>query len=140
MSGFREEPYKDMEELLRWDRIAGLLGMRMLECGKGRCRICMTVTESMLNAYGSCHGSAIFALADVAFAVACNSGGVKSVALSMHVSYRRPVRAGETLTAEAWEESSGSTTALCRIRVTNQDGKLVALADGLAYRMGQGKG
>ncbi|MEM2125554.1 MAG: hotdog fold thioesterase [Candidatus Methanosuratincola sp.] len=132
---FREEPYTDMQELISKDRIASLLGVKMLEWGPGRCCLEMVVDENMLNAYGSCHGSAIFALADIAFAVSCNSGGVKSVALSMSVNYRRPVKKGERLIAEAKEESVGSTTALCRIRITNGDGKVVALADGLAYRI-----
>ncbi len=132
---FREEPYADMKELISNDKMASMLGVRMLEWGPGRCRLEMVVDERMLNAYGSCHGSAIFALADIAFAVSCNSGGVKSVALSMSINYRRPAKKGERLIAEATEESSGSTTALCRIRITNSDGKVVALADGLAYRI-----
>lgn len=132
---FREEPYTDMQDLLSKDRIASLLGVRMLEWGPGKCRLEMVVDERMLNAYGSCHGSAIFALADIAFAVCCNSGGVKSVALSMNINYRRPARQGDRLIAEAREESAGSTTALCRIRIANGDGKIVALADGLAYRI-----
>jgi len=41
------------------------------------------------------------------------------------------------LTAEGCEESAGKTTALCRIRVTNGEGKLVAVADGLAFRQRQ---
>lgn len=131
---FREEPYTDMQELLSKDLIASLFGVRMLEWGPGRCRLEMVVEERMLNAYGSCHGSAIFALADIAFAVCCNSGGVKSVALSMNINYRRPAKKGDRLIAEAKEESSGSTTALCRVRITNAEGKVVALADGLAYR------
>ncbi|MBC7121260.1 MAG: hydroxyphenylacetyl-CoA thioesterase PaaI [Candidatus Methanosuratus sp.] len=132
---FRDEPYNDMQELLSKDRIASVFGIRMLECSPGKCRMEMVVDERMLNAYGSCHGSAIFALADVAFAVSCNSSGVKSVALSMNINYRRPVRGGDRLVAEAKEESGGSTTALYRIRITNSEGKLVALADGLAYRI-----
>lgn len=136
---FREEPYTDMSELVSRDRVAVALGVKMLTCSAGRCVLEMTVDDRMLNAYGACHGAVIYALADIAFAVACNSSGTKSVGLSVNIHYRRPVRPGERLTAEAQEESAGSTTALCRIRVTNGDGKLVATADGLAFRMSREK-
>ncbi|MDI9644817.1 MAG: hotdog fold thioesterase [Candidatus Verstraetearchaeota archaeon] len=136
---FREEPYEEMNALLSRDRVAVALGVRMLEHSTGRCLLEMTVDDRMLNAYGACHGAVIYALADIAFAVACNSSGVKSVGLSVNIHYRRPVGLGEKLVAEAWEESSGTTTALCRIKVTNGEGKLVATADGLAYRMSRGK-
>ena len=131
---FREEPYLDMGELLRNDMVAQHYGIELVECRAGACKARLTVRGDMLNAYGAAHGAAIYALADVTFAITCNSGGVKSVALSMSIHYRRPVREGEVLTAEGIEESGGRTTALCRMRITNGEGKLVALADGLAFR------
>ncbi|MBC7120052.1 MAG: hotdog fold thioesterase [Candidatus Methanosuratus sp.] len=90
----------------------------------------------MLNAYGATHGSVIYAPADVAFAATCNSGGVKSLALAMNVNCLRRAHEGEVLTAEEYEESAGKTTAVRRIEVTNGEGKLVAVAAGLAYRQG----
>lgn len=130
---FREEPYSDMEELLANDQVAKNLGIRMEDHGAGWCKLSLKIGEAMLNAYGSAHGGVIYSLADVAFAVACNSRGNKAVALSMSIHYRRPAAAGDLLTAEAREESLGRTTALIRIRITRQDGKLVAVADGLAF-------
>jgi len=130
----REEPYADMNELFRNDIVAGELGMKLIGFGAGSSRLSMTVTNKMLNAYGAGHGGIIYTLADVAFAVACNSHGVKAVGLSMNINYRRPVKEGDTLFAEAREESLGRTTALYRIRIEDGSGKLVAVADGLAYR------
>jgi acyl-CoA thioesterase len=40
----------------------------------------MTVRADMLNGHGTCHGGLVFALADSAFAFACNSRGVRTVA------------------------------------------------------------
>lgn len=130
---YREEPYSDMQELVRNDELAQVLGIKLVECGKGWCKVSMEVKKGTLNAYGAAHGSVIYALADVAFATACNSHGVKGVALSMTMNYRRPACENEQLTAEAREESRGRTTGLYRMKVTNREGKLVAVADGLAF-------
>lgn len=130
---FREEPYSDMNELIANDRVAKLLGIRMEGHGAGWCKLTLRIGEGMLNAYGAAHGGVIYSLADVAFAVACNSRGSKAVAISMNIHYRRPAALGDLLTAEALEESVGRTTSLIRIKVTREDGKLIAVADGLAF-------
>lgn len=133
MSGYREEPYRDMKEMISRDDLARAFGMELLRAGEGSCQMSMKVREGMLNAYGAVHGAVVYALADCAFAVACNSYGIKGVALGVNVQYRRPACVGDVLTAEAAEESRGRTTALYRIRVRNAEGKLVAVVDGLAF-------
>jgi acyl-CoA thioesterase len=122
-----------MEEMLKKDEIAQRFGVKLLDYGKGWCRLSMAVKKEMLNAYGAAHGAAVYALADCAFAIAGNSFGTKSVALSVTINYRRPVGENEELTVEAREESRGRTTTLCRMIVTTSDGKVVALADGLSF-------
>ncbi len=141
MKKFREEPYSDMVEMISKDDLALAFGIRLLKAGKGLCEMSMKVKEGMLNAYGAVHGAALYALADCAFAVACNSYGVKAVALSANIQYRRPAGLSEELIAEAVEESRGRTTALYRIRIRNAEGKLVAVVDGLAFlsRAAEGK-
>jgi acyl-CoA thioesterase len=133
MKGYREEPYSDMAEMISKDDLALAFGIRLLKVGDGACHMSMIVKKGMLNAYGAVHGAVLYALADCAFAVACNSYGVKGVALSANVQYRRPAGLGEELVAQAVEESRGRTTALYRIRVRNAEGKLVAVVDGLAF-------
>jgi len=122
-----------MQEMVKNDEVAKAFEIKLVEYGKGWCRFSMAVKKGMMNAYGALHGSVIYALADVAFAVACNSYGVKGVALSMTMQYRRPACENDLLTADAREESRGKTTGLYRIKITNREGKLVAVADGLAY-------
>lgn len=125
-----------MYELVKNDRIARVFGITLEGYGEGWAKTSMTVREEALNAYDAAHGAALYALSDVAFAVACNSHGQKAVALSVTIHYRRPVIKGKHLFAEAREESRGKTTALYRLKVTEEDGKLVAVADGLAYISG----
>jgi acyl-CoA thioesterase len=94
----------------------------------------MVVRPDMLNSHDTAHGGAIFSLADAAFAVASNSHGPLAVALEISVNYVAPARAGERLIAEAREESQGRRIGVYRLRVTKEDGTVVALAQATAYR------
>ena len=49
------------------------LGMELGEMDEGRATLTLTVAPHHLNGHGICHGGVIFALADSAFAFACNS-------------------------------------------------------------------
>ncbi len=115
------------------DRFAKLMGVELLEFREGYAKASMTVRRELLNFHGVAHGAAIYALADVAFSVASNSHNRVAVALSMTIHYRRPVAEGAKLIAEAFEESLGRTTGLYRIVVKDQEGKLVAVGQGLVY-------
>src|SRR5690606_15428705 len=54
------------------DRASRGLGMEIVDIGPGRSTLTMTIRETMTNGQGICHGGFIFALADSAFAFACN--------------------------------------------------------------------
>jgi len=122
-------------EKVRRDPYANTLGIEVLEIREGYAKASLTVGENMLNFHGVAHGGLIASLADVAFAAASNSRNRKAVALALNISFRRPVKAGETLVAEAFEESLGERTALYRIVVRSSRGELVACCQGLVYRM-----
>jgi acyl-CoA thioesterase len=135
MSSHDHELLKGILERVRDDPYANALGIKVLEIGEGYAKASLTVGENMLNFHGVAHGGLIASLADVAFAAASNSRNRKAVALALNISYRRPVKAGETLVAEAFEESLGERTALYKIVVRNSEGDLVASCQGLVYRM-----
>lgn len=130
----RESLNKILDKV-RNDSYANTLGIKVLEIAEGYAKASLTVGENMLNFHGVAHGGLIASLADVAFAAASNSHNRKAVALALSISYRRPVKAGETLVAEAFEESLGERTALYKIVVRNSKGDLVASCQGLVYRM-----
>lgn len=135
MSPHDHELLKGILERVRDDPYANALGIKVLGIGEGYAKASLTVGENMLNFHGVAHGGLIASLADVAFAAASNSRNRKAVALALNISYRRPVKAGETLVAEAFEESLGERTALYKIVVRNSEGDLVASCQGLVYRM-----
>jgi len=119
------------------DPFARFLGIELLELREGYSKMALTVEEHMLNFHGLPHGGVIFALADAAFAAACNSYGQVAVALHVDVSFLAAVEVGTRLTAEATEEHLGGRTGLYRLAVAQEDGALVALCHGTAYRRRQ---
>ena len=85
------------------DHAARALGIDVLEVTPGGARLAMTVRGDMLNGHGVCHGGFLFALADTAFAYACNSAGVAMVAAGATIEFLAPAAAGERLIAAATE-------------------------------------
>jgi acyl-CoA thioesterase len=102
------------------------LGMTLDAVGPGRAVMSMTVAENMVNGHGMCHGGFIFTLADSAFAFACNSHGDAAVAQHCAITFIRPGRRGERLSAEAIERVSQGRSGLYDVRVTGDDGSVVA--------------
>jgi acyl-CoA thioesterase len=119
------------------DPFARFLGIELLELREGYSKMTLTVEEHMLNFHGVPHGGVIFSLADAAFAAACNSYGQAAVALNVSINFLAAVGAGTCLYAEATEEHLGGRTGLYRLAVTAEDGTLVALCHGTAYRKKQ---
>ena len=93
----------------------------------------VTVSTSMLNGFGVCHGGHIFALADTAFAFACNTGDRVTVAAGASIEFLRPASAGDQLTATAVERSRGGTAGVYDVSVTNQDGVEIAVFRGRSH-------
>jgi acyl-CoA thioesterase len=117
------------------DRFARENGIRIVEVRPGFGRTEMTVEPRHLNSVGILQGGALFTLADLAFALACNSHGVLAVGCQADVTWFKAVRSGR-LTASAEEISRTRTLSTCLIRVTGEDQELVALFKGVAYIKG----
>lgn len=106
------------------------VGMRLIEVTPGRARLCLTVRSEFTNGHGMCHGGYIFMLADSAFAFACNSHNQRAVAASAAIDFIAAAQLGDELTAECTEQSRGGRSGLYDTRVTDQNGKLIALFRG----------
>ena len=78
----------------------------------------MQVRPDMTNGHHICHGGFVFALADSAFAFACNSYGDSTVAAAASIDFLAPVREGDALTATARELWRGGRSGLYEIVVT----------------------
>ena len=90
-----------VETMMASDAASRMLGIELLDYGTGWARVQLTVRDDMVNGHGICHGGLIFALADTAFACACNSWGPVTVAAECDILFVAPARLGDVLTAEA---------------------------------------
>lgn len=118
------------------DRASNALGMRLVEVRPGYARMSMTVRADMLNGIEACHGGIIFAFADSAFAFACNSHNVATVAAAASIDFLCPANGGDELTAEARELWRSKRNGLYEVTVSNQSGRRIALFRGRSYSIG----
>jgi acyl-CoA thioesterase len=123
----------DIREFFVRDRFASHSGVELLEVTPGGAKARMRLEGWHQNGLGSVHGGAIFTLADLAFAAACNSHGTVAVAVNANIYYVKAATSG-TLYADARETSLGGKIATYAIDVTDEKGALIATFQGLAYR------
>jgi len=117
------------------DRASKGLGMTISHLGEGTATLTMTIRDDMLNGFDICHGGFITTLADSAFAFACNSRNVVTVAAGLTVDFLAPAHGGDVLTAAASETSRAGRTGVYDIVVTNQHGRRVALVRGRSHSL-----
>ncbi len=117
------------------DRTAQALGMRIVNIDAGCATLAMTVRSDMVNGHHICHGGMIFTLADTAFAYACNSYNLNTVASAAQIDFLAPAREGETLEAAAVERAAAGRSGVYDVTVRTSDGRLVALFRGKSARI-----
>ena len=126
------------ESLWAQDTASRALGMRVVGVGPGTARVRMTVRDDMTQGHGTCHGGILFALADSAFALACNSGGTVTVGASADITWVAPASSGDVLVADAVQEVQFGRSGVTRVRITREaDGALVALFQGRSRSLGR---
>ena len=123
------------DAMWRNDRASKALGMQVLAISPGAAALSMTVRDDMLNGHDICHGGLITALADSAFAFACNSHNEVTVASGFDVNLVAAGRLGDVLTATAQEVSKAGRTGVYDVTVRNQRGEQVAAFRGRSYTM-----
>lgn len=111
-------------------------GIEIEEAREGYARIRMALTAAMLNGHGIAHGGMVFALADTAFAYACNSRNLRTVAAQASIVFLDEAREGETLVAEAQEQALVGRSGVCNVSVKTADGRAVAEFQGFSRSIG----
>ena len=109
------------------------LGIAVEATGPGTAVARFEVTTAMLNGFGVCHGGHLFALADTAFAYACNTYGNVTVAAGASIEFLQPAYAGDHLTATAVERRRGGRTGVYDVSVRNGAGEEVAVFRGRSH-------
>lgn len=114
------------QAMLANDAASSSLGMTALWVRPGLAEVEMTVTPAMLNGHSIGHGGFVFALADTAFAVACNSYNRNTVATGCDIDFVAQVQAGDQLRAVAAERYRRGRSGLYDVTVRRADGTVVA--------------
>jgi acyl-CoA thioesterase len=123
-----------VETMMAADAASRMFGIELLDYGPGWARTQLTVRDDMVNGHDICHGAVIFALADTAFACACNSWGPVTVAAGADIVFVAPGRRGELLTAEARMRSSYGRSGIYDVTITRGE-DLIAEFRGRSHEM-----
>lgn len=127
----------DKEKLIehfKQDRFSELLGMEILEAEPGHAAVRMKISPDHLNAVGGLHGGVTFSLADYAFAIASNSHETLALGINTHMMFLKALGEGSIITATADETSINPKLATYDVTVTDENGDVVALFQGMVYR------
>jgi acyl-CoA thioesterase len=122
-------PYK----MLSQDPYSQWLGIEILECEIGRCKVAMTVRKEMLNSMNKAHGGITYSLADTAFGFAANTHGKFAVSIETSINHIEAVNEGDYLEAESVIEKVNNKLGFNIIEVKRGD-EMVALFKGVVYR------
>ncbi len=126
-----------LRPMMRRDRASAALGMVVERDEPGHSVVSMRVRDDMTNGFEITHGGLVFALADTAFAIACNEGDAVTVAAGADITFLKPTRAGQVLTADARRRSVSGRAGLYDVTVTDETGDVVAEFRGRSLTTGR---
>lgn len=107
------------------DRMIPHFNMRVEEAREGYARVSARVEEAFLNVHLVAHGTLIFALLDVAFALAVNAAD-DAMGVQWSFNILRAAHPGEVLTAVCSTLHQGSRLHVVEYEVRNAAGRLLA--------------
>ena len=120
--------------MMQRDRASAGLGMVVKVNEPGRAVVSMPIRDDMLNGFDITHGGFVFAVADTAFAIACNDSDVLTVSAGADMNFLATSTTGDTLTAVATMKSTAGRSGICDVEITNQRGEIVAEFRGRSRR------
>jgi acyl-CoA thioesterase len=122
-------PYK----MLSQDPFSTWLGIEILECKIGRCKVGLTIRKEMLNSMGKAHGGISYSLADTAFGFAANTHGKYAVSIETSINHIEALEEGDFIVAESVIEKVKNKLGFNIVEVKRGD-ELIALFKGVVYR------
>jgi acyl-CoA thioesterase len=112
--------------MMQRDRASAMLGMVVERDDIGHAVVSMHLRDDMMNGHDITHGGFVFALADTAFAIACNDDVVTTVAAGADITFLKATHAGQTLRATAVERARSGRSGLYDVTVVDETGDVVA--------------
>ena len=122
-------PYKMLSE----DPFSTWLGIEILECEIGRCKVGMRIRKEMLNSMGKAHGGISYSLADTAFGFTANTHGKYAVSIETSINHIEALEEDDYIVAEAVIEKIKNKLGFNIVEVKRGD-EMIALFKGVVYR------
>lgn len=120
------EAVRPNRAMMERDRASAMLGLVVERDDPGHAVVSMRVRDDMTNGFRITHGGLVFALADTAFAIACNEDDRVTVAAGADISFLKSTVAGQTLTATAVRRTRSGRSGLYDVTVVDEQGDAVA--------------
>ncbi|MEA5453671.1 hotdog fold thioesterase [Sinomonas sp. JGH33] len=123
LSQLAHSPSTLAHPILTDDYATEWMGLEVLALGDGSATVATTIRREMLNGFGIAHGGMIFAIADSAFALACNphtpedDDNTITVAAGVDVNFLAPAHVGERITAVAERRAQTGRSGLYDVQV-----------------------
>ena len=120
------EAVRPNRAMMERDRASASLGLVVERDDPGHAVVSMRVRDDMTNGFHITHGGFVFALADTAFAIACNEDDRVTVAAGADISFLKSTVAGQTLTATAARRTRSGRSGIYDVTVVDELGDPVA--------------
>jgi acyl-CoA thioesterase len=120
-------------KMLSLDAFSKSLGMEILACEVGKCKVALTVRKDMLNSMNYAHGGITYALADTAFGFTANTHGKYAVSIETSINHIEAINEGDYLIAESVIEKVNTKIGFNIVEIKRGE-ELVALFKGVVYR------
>ena len=117
------------------DKFAKSIGAQLIEVREGYACAELIVKDFHLNGAGVCQGGVMYTLADLAFAAVANCHGILSLGISNTITFIKSAQLGERIIAECIEQVNHHRLPYCDIKISNEQGEILAIVTGLGYRM-----
>jgi acyl-CoA thioesterase len=114
------------QTMMRRDRASAALGIEVVTDEAGYAVVRMPVRDYMLNGFDIIHGGLVFALADTAFAIACNEDDDVTVGASADITFLKSATTGTVLTATARRVARRGRTGLYDVSIVDDSGDAIA--------------
>ena len=82
---------EQMRQYFKGDHFAARNGIELVDVSPGYAKAKMALHPHHWNALRTVQGGAIFTLADLAFAAACNSHGTVAVAINVNITFMKEI-------------------------------------------------
>ena len=112
--------------MMQRDRASAMLGMVVERSDFGHAIVTMVLRDDMMNGHDVTHGGFVFALADTAFAIACNDDVTVTLAAGADITFLKATHVGQTLRATAVERALSGRSGIYDVTVVDETGDVVA--------------